>query len=818
MKTLPALRAAATALLLLCLYAAAAPAAQAGPSAPLASPEDEDWRLVGDWRSIANGDDIQALLREGDSVWAGSHGGGVLRWGRDGHLKRQYLAPQDGLPCNDVRDLVRWQGQLYLATCQGLARYDVGRDRMVGIDTGLDSPSITGLTVDDRDRLWVAMEQWWDPDAQITGKRSPGGWTGGGVAYTLDGTRWTGYSQANGLVSDNVRDIAVWRGDVWLAAEPFRQWQPDANDPEGGREPGYWRLAGGGISQQTQNGWQSYDSARSGELSDSVRRLAPGPEALWAGTWGRGLQAYAGSGWTAYRDCDSETRCILSDYVTALSVGADGAVWVGTARFNERGSGLNILDSRGTPTNPDDDAWYALKSTNGMPGDLIRSLLPDGDGSIWIGVSTLDPEGRSHGHGLARLLGDRQTIEVFSMRDADGSHPGSLPDNDITALVRHPVTGELWVGTARDGLAVRGSDGRWRSYTRASTGGGLASDSIADIVVEPGGIVWIATRQISYDADRHRWTDGGLSRFDGLAWRSLSAIDGLPSNHLSALALDGRGKLWVGSGATDRGPKELAYRGAGLGVVNTQTQTWERTYTFPTLTSDNITDLAVHDGELLVATSYFFYVDERPGGARFNTGGGLSILDLASGQWRKLTSDQGLSYAVKSSVGKPIIDLRAIQVDPSGGIWLGGLSYPNGVFDPDIEPDGVVDELRGDAVTAHRFAGAGSVRALASDREGHLWAGSALDGVRVRVDGRWLRQAASSGGLPSDRLTALEFDGDTMWVGTAGDGLAQLAPPGLSPDDDPSIVEPRPILRKLPYRIYLPHAFYAYQPRIIEAP
>ena len=45
---------------------------------------------------------------------------------------------------------------------------------------------------------------------------------------------------------------------------------------------------------------------------------------------------------------------IMSDYVSSLAVGSDGAVWVGTARFNERGQGLNILDSRGTPTNPDE--------------------------------------------------------------------------------------------------------------------------------------------------------------------------------------------------------------------------------------------------------------------------------------------------------------------------------------------------------------------------------------------------------------------------------------------------------------------------------
>ncbi len=794
---------------------------RAGGERPLAPQQGQpaqegDWRLVGQWQTLANGDDVLSLLRDGEVIWAGSRGGGALRWTLDGQLERQFLAPQDGLPCNDVRDIIRWQGQLYLATCQGLVRYDAGRRRMIGIDTGLPSPSITALAVDDQDRLWLAMEQWWDPSGRITGKTTPGGWVGGGVAYTHDGTRWTSYSRANGLTSNNARDLVAWQGDMWVATEPQREWQPDADDPGGELAPGYWRLSGGGVAQLSGSTWTAHDSARSSDLSDSVRVLATGANALWAGTWGRGLQAYAGSGWTGYRDCDSDARCIMSDYVSSLAVGADGAVWVGTARFNERGQGLNILDSRGTPTNVDDDAWYALRETNGMPGDLIRSILPDVDGSVWMGVAELDPEGRPHGRGLARLLGDRQTIDLIRMQDRAGGGLGGLPDNDITALMRHPVTGELWVGTARDGLAVREPGGRWRRYTRENTDGGLASDAIADIAIEPGGIVWVATQQITYDGESQRWVDGGLSRFDGLAWRKLTTAEGLPSNHLSALALDGRGKLWVGSGATDRGPKEFAFRGGGLAVISTQTQSWERTYNFPTLTSDNITDLQVHDGQLLVATSYFFYIDSRPGGARMNTGGGLSILDLAAGSWQKLTAEQGLSYAVQSGLGSKLIDIRAIEVDPEGTIWLGGLSYPNGRYDPNIQPDGVVDELSGSQVTAHRFEEAGAVRALALDREGNLWAGSARDGVRVRLETGWLRQSATSGGLPSARLSALEKEGATMWVGTSGDGLIQLAPPGLSPDDDPS--EVRPILQRLPNRIYLPHAFYAYQPRIIVAP
>ena len=46
-------------------------------------------------------------------------------------------------------------------------------------------------------------------------------------------------------------------------------------------------------------------------------------------------------------------------------------------------------------------------------------------------------------------------------------------DEVVEAL--DPASGELWVGTARSGVSVRRASGTWETFTRASTGGGLAS-------------------------------------------------------------------------------------------------------------------------------------------------------------------------------------------------------------------------------------------------------------------------------------------------------------------------------------------------------
>jgi len=779
-------------------------------------PGDEDWHVVGAWRTIANGDDVRSLARDGGQVWAATFGGGVMRWSAGGNLIKQYLAPQHGLPCNDVRDVVRWRGEWWFATCHGLARYDAGRDRMVGLGAPLPSPSVTALAVDPSGRLWAATSQWWDRDAEFPGKPATGGWVGGGVAFTTDGVRWTSLDTASGLTSNAVRDIAVWRGQVWVAMEPYLRWRPPSEDASGEPVPGRWDAYGGGVARRDADRWVVYDSSTSPELTENVRRLASDDRALWIGTGGRGLVAFDGTRWKAMRDCGNPSRCIQDNYITALAAGDDGAVWVGTARFNGHGTGVNILDPRDTPTDSSDDAWTTLSAANGLPGDLVHDILPDADASVWLGTASRDPEGRVHGRALAHLLDDRATVETLSAR-AIGN--GALPDNDVTAIAEHPLSGALWVGTARAGVAVRERSGRWTTYTRASTGGGLASDGIADVLIEPGGIVWVATRQLTFDAKNGRWVDGGLSRFDGRAWTTLTSENaGLPSDHLSSLALDGRGRLWVGTGATDRGPKEHAYRGWGLAVINTQTRQWERTYSFPTLTSDNITDLAVRGGELWVATSYFFYVDPRPRGAQFSTGGGVSVFNLEKGTWRKITAADGLSVAVRGrsvTASEALLDLRSVFIDRAGDAWVGGQAYPDATFDPDVVPDGVIDVIRPGGVTNHRFARSGGVVALAGDMQHNVWAASRLDGVRVWVEDRWLHQTAAPGGMPSDALTALRFDEDGAWMGTSGFGLVQLEPPPPDPDVQPA---GRPILLRLPNRVFLPATMYEIPPRALPVP
>jgi len=72
---------------------------------------------------------------------------------------------------------------------------------------------------------------------------------------------------------------------------------------------------------------------------------------------------------------------------------------------------------------------------------------------------------------------------------------------------------------------------RWFS----ASAGGLANQVVRDIAQTPDGAVWLAT-----------W-GGGLSRYDGLEWKTYTVADGLVSNNVRTVVCDPRGGLWIGT-------------------------------------------------------------------------------------------------------------------------------------------------------------------------------------------------------------------------------------------------------------------------------
>jgi hypothetical protein len=139
----------------------------------------------------------------------------------------------------------------------------------------------------------------------------------------------------------------------------------------------------------------------------------------------------------------------------------------------------------------------------------------EADGTVWIAASD----------GLYRYDGyrwDRYT-------SADG-----LP-SDYVRSVRVTRDGKLWVGTDRGAGLFDGE-----TFDSAGTEAHLAGPSVRRIVEDPDGTLWFCCDQ---------WppanVPAGLTRYRDGTWKTWRAEHGLPSDYVSDVFRDGKGRHWI---------------------------------------------------------------------------------------------------------------------------------------------------------------------------------------------------------------------------------------------------------------------------------
>jgi ligand-binding sensor domain-containing protein len=285
--------------------------------------------------------------------------------------------------------------------------------------------------------------------------------------------------------------------------------------------------------------------------------------------------------------------------------------------------------------------------------------------------------------------------------------------------------GSLWVGTDGGGLAQLDRDGRWQTYSKASTNGGLPNDRVLGVALGAGESVWAGT------------LGGGLARLDNDGhWQTYSKDStqgGLPSDYVQALALGADGSLWVGTtgglARLDKNGRWQTYNQVGSSLYNI------------------VYELVLgEDGSLWVGTE-----------------GGLTRLDK-DGHWLTYTETRFQGGVAANRV-------RPLALGAERSLWVGtadGLAR--------LDKDGHWQTYSKDSTQGglpdHR------VLALAGGADGLLWVGTFGGGLtRLDKNGRWQTYSKDStrGGLPDDRVRTLALGADgSLWVGTSEGGLARL--------------------------------------------
>jgi signal transduction histidine kinase/ligand-binding sensor domain-containing protein/DNA-binding response OmpR family regulator len=281
---------------------------------------------------------------------------------------------------------------------------------------------------------------------------------------------------------------------------------------------------------------------------------------------------------------------------------------------------------------------------------------------------------------------------------------------------------------------------------------GLPQDNIVSIAQTPDGYLWLGTEE-------------GLARFDGVWFKVFdkSNTPELKSSFISALLVDQRGNLWIGTG--------------GGGVLRMTDGKFVAFTTQNGLSNDSVLSLGedkehgiwigtegggvnrFKDGKFTVYNSKQGLVDNavysifaaQDGSVWFGTGGGLS--QLKDGSLRNFTVQQGL----------PNKNVRAVFEDREGTLWVGtnggGLSqFRDGKFKTFTTRDGLASN---------------SVFSIYQDKEGSLWIGTFGGGLNRWSNGQF-RTYNMAAGLSSDNVLVLLQDREgSLWIGTVG-GLNQL--------------------------------------------
>lgn len=371
------------------------------------------------------------------------------------------------------------QGNIWIGRKdKGLATLDFDTEQWQLFET--DSPgsnNFKSLVLDSQGRLWCASEA-------VAGRA-------GGVQM-LDAEKWTRFTTAEGLKSDDQRTVVV--------------------DSRGRILFGSW---GGGITifEDSNGGFQiTRLDTTDGVLAGSV---TPGFVLVNAMT-----SDQAGNIWALNRQADntrvlvafapddrvvhfSTNEGLLTPFVLAIEADRSGRVWIGT-----EDRGIKVLDYNNTLFDKsDDDFTQGLNTGEGLFSNKITALVEDKDGVIWIGSE----EGVN-----------------FWFQGVVGNQFGLI--NDFVNTIGVDARNNKWFGTA-NGVSVLSNDGvSWTHYTTGNSP--IVSGNIQSFAFnEETGEVWIGTTN-------------GLSRLQTpftAPKQDLSLLSGFPNPYI----IDGAGKVFT---------------------------------------------------------------------------------------------------------------------------------------------------------------------------------------------------------------------------------------------------------------------------------
>ncbi len=300
--------------------------------------------------------------------------------------------------------------------------------------------------------------------------------------------------------------------------------------------------SGGAIRYNTRtDDYQLFD-VRSGLLANGVFHIGKLDDRIVVGTYGGGMAVRTpdGTGWNVYNIPDGLADAFVYDVLRA----DNGDIWIATWSGANRVRGGN-LDEPST--------WEVFTVANteaGLPNDWVYALAKGKNGEIWLateGGLARYHEGQwtnwAHEEGLgASYETVKDDIQFkndpaqFSKHHARQKSEMGLTDVSVSYNPNYIIAlhvdddGTVWCGTWGGGLA-RFDGTSWKNFT---VGDGLPGNHVFALAANPDGSLWVGT-------------NNGLAKFDGEKFKVFTTADGLFSNIVFSLANAPDGSTWIGS-------------------------------------------------------------------------------------------------------------------------------------------------------------------------------------------------------------------------------------------------------------------------------
>lgn len=406
--------------------------------------------------------------------------------------------------------------------------------------------------------------------------------------------------------------------------------------------------------------------------------------------------------------------------------------------------------------------WDLYTSSNtGLPSDNVLSMAEDSLGTIWFGTR----------NGLSKYDGISWTNYRIS--------------NDVISELIYSLAidkyGNKWMGT-NFGL-VKFNDKYFTIYNRANSD--LPSDTVSVIQIDKNGNKWLG---LAPRYNRYRgYDDAGVVMFDDSTWTRYTTYNStLPSNYITAIAIEDKGTIWVGT-------KE--------GLASFDHSTWTNYSTEnSSLPSGPISAISIdNDNKKWIGCS----------------NNSLDLDHCYQGQGLGMFDDKNWYMFNANNSGLPANEIYSINVDQSNIKWIGTtegmVKYNNETWTfyntsnselPDRHVKSILidheDHKWASIITDERdiqyYVGTGVVEmndqgfklyshattglpketyyttwinAITIDKLGNKWLGNYGSGLSMFNDTIWVNYFRESSGLPSDTINAIQIDtSGNLWIAT----------------------------------------------------